>query len=237
MEGQFSKEKAHFYIARIKKGGKDFEIDVDPDIALAYKAGKAEIKDVLKAEHIFADLKKGMVASEKEMETLFGTSDVFEVAKIILEKGELPITAEHKRAMVEEKRKQIIHIIHTNAVDPKTHLPHPAQRIEAAMEEAKVRIDDFKSANEQIDEVLKKIRVVLPIKFEVKEIAAKIPAAYAPKSYPVLKSFGKLLREEWLRDGSLAVLVEMPGGLEEEFHQKLNALCHGEVETKIFKVK
>ena len=76
-----------------------------------------------------------------------------------------------------------------------------------------------------------------PLQFEIKEIAVKIPADYAAKSYSVLSSFGKKLREDWQTDGSLVVVVEIPGGLEEDFHGKLNALCHGEVESKILNVK
>jgi len=77
----------------------------------------------------------------------------------------------------------------------------------------------------------------LPIKFEVKEIATKIPPEFAAKSYPIFNQFGKKIREDWQTDGSLVVVIEMPGGLEEDFHNKLNALCHGNVETKVLKVK
>ena len=34
-------------------------------------------------------------------------------------------------------------MIHRNAVDPKTGLPHPPQRIESAMEEAKIHVDEI----------------------------------------------------------------------------------------------
>ena len=77
----------------------------------------------------------------------------------------------------------------------------------------------------------------MPIKFEIKEIAVKIPPEFAAKSYTILNSFGKKIREDWQTDGSLVVVLEMPGGLEEDFHNKLNALCHGDVETKILNIK
>ncbi|MCK4522097.1 MAG: ribosome assembly factor SBDS, partial [Nanoarchaeota archaeon] len=137
----------------------------------------------------------------------------------------------------ETKKKQIINMIHRNAVDPQTHLPHPPARVEAAMDEAKVHIDEFEDVNRQMQEVLKKIRIILPIKFEVKEIAVKISPEYAAKSYQVLNQFGKKLKEEWLNDGSLSVVLEMPGGLEEDFYEKINALCHGNVESKVLKTK
>ena len=239
MTGQtFDKERVHFNVAKLKKGGQNFEIDVDPNMAIAFKEGKnVGIADVLKVEQIFSDVKKGMLASETQMKQIFGTPDVFEVAKIIIDKGELPLTAEYKNKLREEKRKQIINIIHRNGVDPQTHIPHPPDRIANAMEEVKFKVDEFKPIQQQMQEALKKIRVVLPIKFEVKEIAIKIPAAYAAKSYSVVNSFGKILRDEWQKDGSWIVVLEMPAGLEEDFYDKVNAMCHGEIESKVLKIR
>jgi len=234
----FDKERVHFNVAKLKKGGQNFEIDVDPNMAIAFKEGKnVGIADVLKVEQIFSDVKKGMLASETQMKQIFGTPDVFEVAKIIIDKGELPLTAEYKNKLREEKRKQIINIIHRNGVDPQTHIPHPPDRIANAMEEVKFKVDEFKPIQQQMQEALKKIRVVLPIKFEVKEIAIKIPAAYAAKSYSVVNSFGKILRDEWQKDGSWIVVLEMPAGLEEDFYDKVNAMCHGEIESKVLKIR
>ena len=186
-------------------------------------------------DDIFSDVKKGEHASD--LTKFFNTEDKKEIAKRIIKEGEVQLTAEYKKKLRDDKRKQIVNNIHRNAINPDTNLPHPPQRIENAMEEAKVRIDEYVDVNRQIEDVLKKIRPILPIKFEVKEIAAKIPAEYAAKSYPIANSFGKKLKEEWMSDGSLVVVLEIPGGLEEELHNKLSALCHGDVETKILKIK
>ncbi len=225
-------------IAKIRKNGQNFEILVDSNLAIALKGkGNVNINDVLAAEKIFADAKKGMESSPIALKQAFGTDDVFEVAKEIIIKGDVPLTAEYRQELRETKKKQIINMIHRNAVDPQTHLPHPPARVEAAMDEAKVHIDEFEDVNRQMQEVLKKIRIILPIKFEVKEIAVKISPEYAAKSYQVLNQFGKKLKEEWLNDGSLSVVLEMPGGLEEDFYEKINALCHGNVESKVLKTK
>jgi ribosome maturation protein SDO1 len=235
---RFDREKLHLNIARIKRGRKVFEIDIDPNLAFSYKEGKdVEIHDILKAPHIFSDLRKGELASEHEMKSLFGTSDTNEVAKFIIDHGELPMTSEYKEKMRELKKKQIVELIHKNAVDAQTHIPHPVERIERALVEAKVKIDEFKSVQAQLQDVVKQLRVILPIKFEVKEIAVKIPAAYAAKSYGIVAHFGKIIKDEWESDGSWIVVVEMPAGLEVDFYEKLNALCHGQVESKVVKVK
>ena len=225
-------------IARLKAHGQDFEILVDCSNALALREGKdVDMHDILAAMQIFSDAKKGLTASENAMKQIFGTSDVNEVARQIIQKGEIQLTQEYREKIREEKRKQIIAIIHRNGVDPKTHLPHPPQRIENAFIEAKFHVDEFKPVQEQVQEALKKLRPILPIKFEIKELAIKIPPDFAPKCYSTVKSFATILREEWQSNGYWVGVVEIPGGMESDFYDKLNKICHGNLESKVLKVK
>ena len=53
----------------------------------------------------------------------------------------------------EKKYKKIVNLIHVNAIDPKTGLPHPENRIISAMDEAKVKIDDLKKPEDQINDM------------------------------------------------------------------------------------
>lgn len=228
----------HAIIARLKAQGHTFEILVDCGSALALREGKEiEMHDVLAAMQVFSDSKKGLAASEHAMNQIFGTSEVNEVAKSIIQKGEIQLTQEYREKLREEKRKQIVSIIHRNGVDPKTHLPHPPQRIENAFIEAKFHVDEFRPVNEQVQEALKTLRQILPIKFEIKEISIKISPEYAPKCYSTVKSFGTILREDWQGNGYWVAVVEMPGGLENDFYDKLNKVCHGNMESKVLKIK
>lgn len=228
----------HAIIARLSAHGQNFEILVDCGNAIALREGKdIGMHDILAAMQVFSDARKGMAASENAMKQIFGTSDVDEVAKQIIQKGEIQLTQEYREKIREEKRKQVIAIIHRNGVDPKTHLPHPPQRIENAFAEAKFHVDEFKPVQEQVQEALKKLRPILPIKFEVKELAIKIPPDYAPKCYSTVKSFATILREEWQGNGYWVGVVEIPGGMESDFYDKLNKICHGNVESKVLKIK
>jgi len=229
-------DEAH--VVKLKSHGHEFEILVDQDLAIEFKSGaNVDIGSVLAVATVFSDAKKGEEASPAAMKQALGTDDAVEAAKVILKKGDVPLTTEHKHKIREQKLKQIINMIHRNAVDPKTHLPHPADRIRAALDEAKFHVDESENVQKQIESALKAIRPIIPIKFETKEIAVKIPPDFAAKSYPIINKFGKKLREDWQTDGSYVAVVEIPGGLEEDFHNELNALCHGDIETKILNTK
>jgi len=223
-------------IARLETHGERYEVLVDPDLALELKHGKEiDLSQVLAVDTIFKDSKKGERASEERMKQLFATSDVLEVAKIVIKKGDIQLTTEQRRKMQEDRKKQIINIIARNGINPQTGAPHPPQRIEKAMEEARVHIDLSKTAEEHVQEVLKAIRPIIPIRFEERAVAAKIPAQYAGKAYSVVKSFGEIKKEEWQKDGSWVILMNLPAGVVDEFFDSLNSLTKGEVETKIIK--
>ncbi|MFH1505479.1 MAG: ribosome assembly factor SBDS [archaeon] len=238
MRQTFDGEKVHFNLARLKKGGKAFELVINPDLAIDYKHGKeVDMRELLKAEQVFFDAKKGDIASEHLMQETFGTSDPLKVADIILKEGEIQLTEEYRERLKEEKRKKIIAIIHLNGVDPKTGLPHPPQRLENAFSEAKIHIDLWKKPEDQVQDILQKIRPVLPISFETKEVEIHVPSEYAAKLYSTVKGYGKILKDNWMNDGSWLCVVEIAAGLQADFFDELNNKTHGNVEAKILKTK
>ncbi len=220
-------------ICRLNKQGLHFEILVDCDKAMEFKKGEASLEDVIVSEDIFKDVKKGEHASEHDIAKVFGTTDNKEVLRKILKEGEVQLTTEYKNKLREDKKKEIISLISRNAVDPKTNLPHPPQRIENALTEAKVNIDAFKSADEQVGDIIKKINAIIPIAYELRKIELTIPADVSGRAYPLLKQYATILQETWNNDGSLTVLLEVPAGLQNDLYDKLNSMAHGRIESKM----
>jgi ribosome maturation protein SDO1 len=221
-------------IARLSDQGTTFEVLVDPDLAMSVKSGESkDIRGALAIDKIFKDSKKGDAASEEMVKKVFGTTDVYKAAEDIVRRGEVQVTTDQRRRMRELRLKQIVAMISKRAINPQTGLPHPPARIETAMEDAKVHIDEFKSAEEQVPQVIKTLRPVLPLKFEMRKIAIKIPMSHVGKSQHVVRKFGQVKQEQWLHDGSWAAVVEIPAGIQMEFFEKLNDLTKGEVETKV----
>jgi ribosome maturation protein SDO1 len=223
-------------IARLEYYGQRFEVLVDPDLASDFKKGeKVQIEDILAVEEVFKDAKKGDRASEEAMNKAFDTADPLQAAAAIIRKGQVQLTAQQRREMQEEKRRMIVAKISREAINPQTKLPHPTRRIEIAMEEAKIRIDPFKSVDEQLTSTIKAISRLIPIRLEKVQVAIHIPGEDTGRVFGIINQYGKTRKEEWQPAGSWIAVVEIPGGMQESFYQKLSELTHGKVETKLLK--
>ena len=221
-------------IARLESHGERFEILIDPDAVEKVRSG--EIKDVLPfmaAEEVFKDAHKGDRASDDIIKKVFETTDTNSVAIHIIKKGDVQLTTEQRKKMQEDKKKQIVAEIARNAINPQTKTPHPPARIEAAMEEARIHIDPFKSAEQQVQSVLKALKPIIPIKFEKVKIAVHASGEIYGKIYGDIVSYGSIIKEEWRPDGSWIGVVEMPAGVQVEFLDQIGKKSKGEIETKI----
>lgn len=223
-----------YTLVKYSQSGEKFEILVDPEKGLSYKRGELDdLTNVLMIDTIFTDSKKGEKPSTSKLESVFGTSDPLEVAKIMFEKGTLQLTAQQRKDMMDQKLRQIISIISRTYVDPATKLPHPLLRVENAISQAKVSIDPFVDAEEQLKEVVDALRPILPMKVESIEIAIKIPAEYSSKSYGVVKNLADIKREEWGSDGSWMVVVTISAAMHGELLDRLGKTTQGNLQTKI----
>jgi len=221
-------------IARLERFGHKFEVLVDPDLSLDVKHGKdVPIENLVAIERVFKDSKIGDEQSAETIKKSFGTNDMKEVVYKIIKEGEVHLTTEQKRAMLEKKRLEIVNFIARNAANPQTKTPHPIVRIELAMEQAKVHIDAFKSVEEQAESIVVAIRHIIPISFDKVHFAIKVPAQYSGKCSAIIHKF-EIKKEEWLNDGSLAAEFILPSGAKQDLLNDLNSATHGEVIVKIF---
>jgi ribosome maturation protein SDO1 len=223
-------------IARWETAGSRFEVLVDPQAVQDLKEGKpVDLTDKLALDQVFKDAKKGDKISEEHLERTFHTRNLAEIAKQIVLKGEVQVTTEQRHALQETKRKQIVAMIARNAMNPQTGAPHPPARIEAAMVEAKVHVDPFKPVDAQIQEVLAKLRPLIPIRLDVVKVRIRLPGQHYPRVIGEIKGLGRLLEEQWLADGAWSGIVEIPAGIQTELYEKLSARTKGAAETALVK--
>ena len=220
-------------IARLMKAGNKFEILVEPELAVSVKGGKEiPADDLLAVPEVFEDVGKGTRVPAADVNKFFGTSDIQKIAEKIIRDGDVQLTTEQRNKMLEEKTKAVTAIIARNGINPQTGAPHPQDRILRAMEQARSRVVLEKSAEEQVDEILKAIQPIIPIRFEKISVAIKIPAEHAGRAAGIIRNFGTPSREEWAGDGSYMAVVEIPAGMQTELFDKLNSLTRGEAVVK-----
>lgn len=225
-------------ISRLFVSGQKFEVLVDSAKALEFKKGtKMNMIDIIAYPGVYKDVRSTDRVSEQELQKIFGTTDVMKVAEKIIREGELQLTTEQRRQMVEQKKTQIANIIAKKGINPQTNAPHPVQRILNVMDKSGVNVDPFVDAEQQIDKVLKQIKPIIPIKFQKVVFQIKIPAQYAGagKAHSTLKRCGSILSEQWMNDGSLKVDLEILGGMQEEAFKDIASLTKGDFESKMLK--
>lgn len=214
--------------ARIKIKGKHFEIQVDLDEALKVKAGKGDILSALDMPKIYTDLKKGQVSSNSELTDAFGTTEVYQIAQKIIISGEVQKTQDFRDAEREAKIKQVLQLIIRNASDQRG-MPYTEDRLTRAINEIHFNFDN-RPAEQQMPELVEKLKTVIPIKIETKKIKLTIPAQYTGAVYGILKDYKE--SEDWLSNGSLQAIINIPAGMQIDFYEKLNHITHGAVQSE-----
>jgi ribosome maturation protein SDO1 len=221
-------------VARLESHGETFEILLDPAVMNFLKQGKkVDLTDFLAVEDVFKNSSKGTRPAEEKIKEVFGTDDIAEIAKRIIEKGEVQMTAEQRKEMLEAKRNQVITYISANAINPQTKLPHPYVRIELALEEARFHVDLFRPIEKEIDEAMKLLRPIIPIRFEKSKIAIKLKGDDYGRCFDDMIHYGIIEREEWTADGSWIGLMELPAGMVPELTEKLKHKTKGTASIKM----
>ena len=221
-----------FTIVRYSAGNDKFEILVKPDPALEYKLGKKkDISNIMISDEIYSDANKGTRCSSEKLMKHFKTTDQLEIAKQIMDKGDLNLNTDQRRKMIEEKKRQIVEYINKNFVDPKSHMPHPVSRINAVLDEARVAIDPFKRLDDQLKNIIESLRKIIPLKSEILELTVTVPSQFSGQSFSVFKTIGEIKSEQWLADGSLQVILSINAGMKSSFLDRIGTATKGSAQV------
>lgn len=211
--------------ARIRHGGKHFEVLVDMDKALEFRKTGSP-KDFLEIDTVFLDSKKGMHASSSDLMEAFQTNDVQAVAERIVKHGEVLVTQEHRDEEKERKFKQIVDYFVTNAINPQNGNPYTAETIKNALNQIHLNLKNVPVEN-QAQEIIPELTRIIPVKIQTKRYELTIPAAYTGHAYGVVSPYKE--HENWLDNGDLKIKVSIPAGAIMGFFDAINSKTHGSV--------
>ncbi len=212
-------------MAKLKVKNKTFEISVDFEEAMKVRSGAEDIIRALNSNSIFYNAKEGSVASKADLMEAFASTEPYAIAKTIIMKGELQKPQEFRDAERENKIKQVMSLLLRNAVDQHGR-PYTEDRLKRAIQEVHFNFDN-RPADRQMPELLEKLKTVIPIRVETKRIKLIIPARFSGQVYGLLKDYKE--SEDWLGNGDLQAIMNIPAGMQLDFYEKLNNVTHGAV--------
>ncbi len=229
----YDHERVSFNLARYEKFGKSFELVIEPDLAIDYKKGKeVDIDEVVRAQDVFSDAKKGVFAKEEDLREVFKTLDFNSIANTIIKQGEIQLTAEHREKLRADKRKKIVDIIHKTTINPKSNTPHPTSRIENALNEAKVKISEFERAEDQVSRAIDALKPIIPIKKDDTLMIIELPMNFASSLRGFILNYGTLKSEDWHASGMTCQIL-VPSGIVPELMDELNSRTSGQVNINL----
>lgn len=140
-------QRRHTNVAAVRytKNGHKLEIACYKNKVISYRNGvETRLDEVLQIDRVFTNISRGLFASEKDIQAVFGKGTTEEDAlKYILVHGELQVAQHEREVEVNQMFTDIALIISQKCVNEVTQRPFPAQVIEQALRSigAAVRLD------------------------------------------------------------------------------------------------
>ena len=222
----YDPEKADINVVRYKKNGRFFEVAVNPDLVFTYREDNCSLYEVLRSHRIFYKATEGREVYESSIEEAFQTTDKEKIADIILRKGDVQLSPKKRESLRRQKREKLLDILTRQAIDPRTNTPHPRNRLKKILSKH-VHIDEQKTPQSQVKNVVKQIQEHVPIRVETKTVTVKTTAEDAYKIRNLLDSYGDVQRENWT--DMFESTIKVPAGLYPAMVEKLNGATQGNI--------
>ncbi|KAK4114221.1 Shwachman-Bodian-diamond syndrome protein [Canariomyces notabilis] len=123
-------------LVRLKKGKKRFEIACYKNKVLEWRSGiETDLDNVLQIHSVFLNVSKGQTAPSAELAKAFGKdASVDDIILEILKKGELQVGEKERSAQLERVHNEVISIVASKLVDPRTKRVYTPGMIEKALD-------------------------------------------------------------------------------------------------------
>lgn len=123
-------------LVRLKKAKKRFEIACYKNKVLEWRNGiETDLDNVLQINSVFLNVSKGQTAPSADLAKAFGAKTlVNDIILEILNKGELQVGEKERHAQLERVHNEVVGIVASKLVDPKTKRVYTTGMIEKALD-------------------------------------------------------------------------------------------------------
>lgn len=217
-------------VTRLKVNGDTFEALCNPQKIKEFRGGKCRLDDALMdSDNVYKNASKGERWAAKDLEAAFGTKDTRQILERILTNGVAPQTTEETREDVVRKRREIIHYLSSKYIDPKSGRPHPATRIESALDSFKgLTIDPKRDAASQAGDLVRRIQDAgLPLKKLEMEGTVTVAVKHQKSALELLRKIATITGTTH-KEGDVVISVALAPSDLETMQKQLSKLTAGE---------
>lgn len=153
-------------MVKLKKERKRFEIACYQNKVQDYRKGvEKDLDEVLQIHQVFMNVNKGLVASKEDLQKCFGSTDIDEIIKEILMRGEIQLSEKERQLMVNKVNNEMLTLISAKCINPKSKKRYPPTMIHKALVELKFSPVLNKPAKIQALEAIKLLcaKQIIPI--------------------------------------------------------------------------
>ncbi|CEP24914.1 unnamed protein product [Cyberlindnera jadinii] len=187
-------------LVRMKKGKKRFEIACYQNKVQDWRSNvEKDLDEVLQIPQVFLNVSKGQVAPNEDLQKAFGTTDTDKIILEILQKGEIQLSEKERQAKNSQVQAEVLQIISTKCINPRTKKRYPPTMIQKALVELKVNIVATKPAKIQALEAIRQLvsEQVIPIVRAKMKIKVTLDSKDAKKLNEKIKPLlGEILSED-----------------------------------------
>eukprot|EP00055_Hartaetosiga_balthica_P003756 m.8904 g.8904 ORF g.8904 m.8904 type:complete len:252 (+) comp3297_c0_seq1:122-877(+) len=223
-------------IVRMKKGGKRFEIACFKNKVVSWrKKIETDIDEVVQVHTIFTNVSKGQVANSSDLNKAFKTEDEEKILLLILEKGELQVSKQERKADLTEKFKEIATTVSEKCVNPDTQRPYTITQIEGAMRDLHFSVRPQTSTKSQALEVIRQLQETIKIERALMTVRLTLPGKNGKAAKDALKPlFREIESEEW--DGDLELIGKIEPGNYKILEESASSQTKGAATLEILQI-
>ncbi|KAG7879280.1 hypothetical protein KL925_003392 [Ogataea polymorpha] len=210
-------------LVRMKKGKKRFEIACYQNKVQDYRAGvEKDLDEVLQIPQVFINVSKGQVASNDDLKKAFGSTNTDEIILEILKKGEIQLSEKERSAQNEKLHNEILTIISTKCINPKTKKRYPPTMIDKALKELKFNSVNAKNAKAKALEAIKLLveKQIIPISRAHMKLRISLNTKEYTKIETELKKIIATVQDEEKVDSETEIMCL----IEPEYYKELTEL-------------
>lgn len=153
-------------VVRLKSHGKKFEIACYKNKVVNWREGiEKDLAEVIQIDTIFTNVSKAIVANEKDLQLVFGTTNNEEICRKILKSGDLQVSDREREVQLEGLFRDIVQIVVERCIHPQSGRQMTALTVENALHSIGFSVQPDHTAKKQSLKAIEALCSGLPDSF------------------------------------------------------------------------